>query len=878
MNLTLHQFFKEFRYLWPRWLVFLLAVGFDLALQMQWLFPFKADSNLMLRSFVLSLPMWITAAWLMLSVPPEDMDGAFRGTRPLSRRDYWLARIMTGLVLVMLPLLVENAAFLMMSGRGWADVRSGMLETGLAGLVLLLWVLPAGTLFRGWEKYVALLLFFYGCNDTLSSTIIEWLGIAHLPSIALLLWCDFSVMCLSCICLVPLLIVIACWHQRRPFSRLMRLGLPVLMGLMLAVLTRSMVIPSFLEKPQAQAFVDQLVKDRQPVIMAGDIQVSSVEHLGEMHLQLKTQVRLDGIPPEIVPHRHIARSKLTQKGRELLDLTKPKLETKAPLWELNNISFHQSLAPHLPSTWPQGTLAVMEQSDDQLPLVKLDPKTDTQAPITLELDLAADWMRLRELGRMSLKAGASIRTPDSEIEVQEVIVGADTRGYKNPKIVTLRLRERHTTFVGRNGIFPISPRLCLLGKDKRLLWQQVMDGSHEERGANHGWVTIQRTITFMAEVLSPGTGVTAENLAEQELVWIGGEYLGTSRHEVKVENFVLDEHMFKSDTWPHDQGASEGENPREGFLNHVYGIPRPQKGAGKVAASYYVAAVCSASMAFRGRHQKDRFDQPLWPGSDKEVAALLAPILIEHPEIITAVATRMPFSEGSFTRHILSEVLLEAKIPGFSKGRSVDGIYPRYFMRVGGASAQGGENYIFRDPWISPLEQDWHKVSEAMIQALKTNSDEPMRPLMEFEKITSESIWRQISHLPQIYLEPWNLKRLIADPVYKEKAMAAVEHNYRELPRVALLDSDTPFRIFACKAVQGDAEALDYALRIFALLDEEKPLFAGSIDSFHRGVFGSKLERTETASFIQNCRRWTINDFRYDAVKMQWELKTNTKP
>jgi hypothetical protein len=132
MNLTLHHFIKDFRYLWLRWCGLLLAICFDLALQMQWVFPISQESNIMLPSFFLSLPMWIIACCFMLCVPPEDRDAAFHGTRPLSRRDYWQARLMTGVLLMMLPLILENAAFLLLSGRGWVDLRTGMLETGLA--------------------------------------------------------------------------------------------------------------------------------------------------------------------------------------------------------------------------------------------------------------------------------------------------------------------------------------------------------------------------------------------------------------------------------------------------------------------------------------------------------------------------------------------------------------------------------------------------------------------------------------------------------------------------------------------------------------------------------------------------------------------------
>jgi hypothetical protein len=877
MNFVLHHFLKEFRYLWSRWLVFLMAVGFDLALQLHWLFPTMGKSSLMLPSFVLSLPMWIAAWWLMLSVPPEDMDGAFRGTRPLPRRDYWLARIMTGVLLVMLPLLIENAAFLLMSGRGWADVRSGMLETGFAVLVLLLWVLPAGTLFRGWEKYAALLLFFYGGADSLSRSLFQWMGIAHRDSMLFLY--DSSVMRISSVCLAPLVIAFACWHHRRPFRRVLRLGLPVLMGLLLTMLGRSVLIPSLIEQPHGQAVVDQLVKDRQPVITADEIQVSSVDDFGKNQMALMAQVGLDGIPPEIVPCWHVVRSKMTQKGQKLLDATAPKLETKAPLWELNKVSFYQSLASHLPTALPQGTLAVMQERNNQLQLIKLGSKTDTKVPITLELDLAADWMRLREFGRTTLKSGASIRIPDSEIEVLEVIFGANTLGTRDPEAVTLRVRERHTTFAGRNGMFPISPRLCLLGKDKRLLWQQVMDGVVEERGANHGWVTIQRTITFLQEVLCPGTGVTAENLAEQELVWIGGEYLGTSRHEVNVENFVLSDLLSDDEYyWPPSRVSVAEGNPREAFLKHVRSIPRPQKGASKEAASQYLAAVYAASQAFYKRYYPDKLGQPRWSGSDKEVAELLAPMITEHPDLIASLRISKFSHHQSLWSHLVIAALVKAKIPGYTMSPSGGTDHPGYFVFPIGTSAQSNVQSIPREPWIYPTEQNWPSVSSAIIQALKTHSDVPMRRLIQFKQVTSESIWKEFSSKPILFMNHENLKRLLLDPVYRDKAKAIVKHEYQKLPRVALFRNDAAFSVIGCNTVLGDLDAFDLALRTFGLFDETDLDYGGAMQNFHLSVFGRDLRPADFTAFIQNCRRWTTNDFRYDAEKMRWELNPNTKP
>lgn len=41
MNLTLHQFRKEFRWLWPRWVLLLTVLVLDLAVNLEWVVPMR---------------------------------------------------------------------------------------------------------------------------------------------------------------------------------------------------------------------------------------------------------------------------------------------------------------------------------------------------------------------------------------------------------------------------------------------------------------------------------------------------------------------------------------------------------------------------------------------------------------------------------------------------------------------------------------------------------------------------------------------------------------------------------------------------------------------------------------------------------------------
>jgi hypothetical protein len=220
MSLVIHHFCKDLRWRWPRGVVFLLALVFDFAVQMEWLWPMSDAPNISYPAALWSVPMWIIAWWVLLSVPPEEFGMAFRSTRPVSRLHHWLARILTGVVIVMLPAMIENAAVLLAYDRPWADVGRGVCETGIAVAVMMLWLLPAGTLYRGWEKYAALMLFVYFGWDGGSAWLFERLQMPYREAWRFM-WYDSSLMlsCGACAGLVMLACgVLACTQADGPIA------------------------------------------------------------------------------------------------------------------------------------------------------------------------------------------------------------------------------------------------------------------------------------------------------------------------------------------------------------------------------------------------------------------------------------------------------------------------------------------------------------------------------------------------------------------------------------------------------------------------------------------------------------------------------------
>ncbi|MFM2167591.1 MAG: hypothetical protein RIS79_1962, partial [Verrucomicrobiota bacterium] len=590
MNLVLHQLRKELRWLWPRWVVFVVALIYDFVVQTQWVFPFGEEPGFGLMSLVWSVPMWFIAWWLLMSVPSEEHGMAFRVTRPLSRVQYWLARVLAGVVMVMLPAMMENAAVLLAQGRPWTDVARGVAETGIAMAVMMLWLLPAGTILRGWEKYAALVLFLFAAMNFTPVLLLEIWGVEHRDWWWVL--SNASLMHRAAACVGVLMLLLAFWHSRRPLGRTLRLVAPVVMCLLWMNLGMVPEFPNATEAPVDEALVKRMTQGRE-IEVRGVETAKSLENDG---LPLRAEVRMDGIPTGIAPYWRVEQCRIMQDGMEVKEVPPTRFDTRGVASNVDGLPFQIPLARLLPSSFPPDTLVLMQGRLENVRLASLPLDMKPGKPLELDLHLAADWLRVRELGRMPLKAGATIRTPENEIEVMKVIANTDNRGHERKGALTLRLRERHVTFAGRNAARPFMPVLCLWAADKRLVWQQVMTGIDQQRGENHGWMTLQREVTFLWPVLSTGTGVTMENLAQQELVWIGGDYLGTSRHAAKLSNVDLGDGWRRKDQWPETPASLTPENPRVAFVEHVKSMRKPDLKASREEIAKFIAAVYAAEV------------------------------------------------------------------------------------------------------------------------------------------------------------------------------------------------------------------------------------------------------------------------------------------
>ncbi len=874
MNLVLHQFRKEFRWLWPRWALFLAVLAFDFAFNMEWVFP-PRTGGVYGFSEVVCCALWLVAWWVALSTAPEDeadAGRAFAWTRPLPRRSYWLARLLVWTLLIMLPMMLEVGIYLAFMRRPWDEIGLGMLEELFAAGSMTLWVLPGALLFRGWERYVALVIFAtLWVADHGRDLLRPLFELAYIDPI--LAYPFMEPLRFACAAWVmgPLVLLLLVWHQRRHLPLVQRHGALAVLSIGTYALAASPLLRSRFTGAVDPAFVQQMSAGRQPSMRPEDFKAEAHtdEKLGRC-LSLSVPASLEGVPRGVIPVWRSARTTVMQHGRALpVETRERQLLSDPGLIKLVGL-FSRPLAGDLPAGWPADSLSVDAGDDkDQLRLPKMPLPADLDTPVDIDMEAVANWTRLRALGHAPLKAGARIRSAEAELEVREVRLNVDAQDRPSPGAVTLLVSQHLGTLSTRHAMWPAQPLLMLYAPGKRLVWQRTMHGGGDWRAPRLGWMHVVSRITY-GEVMKPGAGVTKENLGEQQLLWIVPDYLGRSSHPVQVKSLDIGKESRSATPGPWTTAALRQEsNPWQSFLTAARSHVRPPLDAPLDTAARYVAAVYAASRAYAWRTQTNTFAEPLWPGDDLEAAQLLAPYVARHPALVSRLLLQSPHD---FTDHVLRAALRHAGIPGFQRAPAAG--QPFYQRTLPVPGQPGVLQSVTGDPWA--FEDKGEKIRAMVKRMLETRSDEPMRELLAHPLPPLEKMWQDFPSS----VNGQNLRHLCQDPLYRDKAVAEVNRQYAALPATANTREAEIIRVIAAKAVLGDGTALGWLLRNAGLQDERHSHDMGLFQEAHRAVFDRNILLREVPDFIRNCRRWTPDDFRYDAEKKVWTLNaaTNSPP
>lgn len=875
MTHTMHQFCKEFRFLRLRWCVFLAILGLDLAVQMEWVLPmraveggYNAGAHLSYEILMMVL-LWMVAWWFMLSVPPEEGASGGRGyalTRPLSRMSYWAARLLVWVLLVMVPLMLEGAVYLWLNGRPWSDVVLGVAERAWAVGSMTLWLLPLPLLLRGWERYAVVVLAVFSLEQWNRQVLWVVFKMMHLvydqPQVGMEFGRSVKAAWLVGI-LVPVLVV---WHQRRPFGRVARMCAVVcLLLLYQGVAGSSLFIESY-EKPRDQELISKLTVGREVVIAERDRHFSQGDEApGGKFIEFTAHAMLDGMPEEFVPHWRATATSMMQNGQVLPAPPESRYDVRRqPFYMAGYLCQSYPMAAALPGVKPPGLLSMDMDAKAQNMQFRLSQPPQLEAPVSTHVDLTAEWMRFNKLGEIPIQVGAKFKGPDFEIELLEVKLNSDGQGGSAPGGVEVVYRVSARCFEWRNALLPLLPNVFLVSPKNRFMWQFAIYSGHEQaRGVNLGWCHMIEQRAFQ-RVLEPGTGVTAENLAEQRLVWLKPEYLGSSQHEMEMKDLKIGGYLLKRDGWPGSKPATEAGNPREAFLKQVRSLPRPTEGAVRAEIARYVAEVYEASSVYIERIYRGQEGELKWPGNDQEVCLLLAPFLVEHADIFKAA---LAHDGAGLTQGVMHEVVLQAGIPGITKSEKTG--EPRYEREVPVPDKPGQmKKRVMETLWLV----DWRVDDfDAYLAAIRQHSDEPLWLLMEDKDRSRDEVLADYAKSFDCWDLRWLMKR--PDVKYREKAERLTREAFAQLPQVVILERGYERPLYAAVAL-GMPEALDWLLRGVAMKEDDR---ARGAMFQHNAMFASMKDGQPDAKtllqFLHDARRYSAKDYRYEATKMIWELR-----
>jgi hypothetical protein len=551
MNLTLHHFRKEFRDLRWRWFAFIALLGLDLAVNMEWLFPLRmGDGPLELLSL---LPFaWAIFAAGVLSGCPEDCpadERHFSGTRPVAMWHFWAVRVVVFVLLVLLPVVAQNAAYLALSGRPWADVLCGLTERGMVVLGLGAWFVPVQALWTrqesmgGWLLKVAVMA---GCVEVLP-LLTGWLDP---PGRAFISPLESMIPAGLCLAVAMSLLVTA--HLRMALSFAWRLSLTaiILTGVMLVGLYWP-----FIKYPQGEQrpeLVRQHEKKLQitPKLVGDSIDASQWEE--ECYLRMPVEMKLD--VPGLHTTLHTRRSSVVQAGREIgLQLTR---DEEAP----NHYSRALFFVDHtLASFFPPETLLINKKRSerywDERPrwhypgetnyvIGKVAPSVDESQPVRFETEFAAQWWQREVIADMACVPNEH---RDHEDGYSWRLIGIDKHtlsGEARQGAFTIQVHQQRRTHWFRNEC------ICYLlySPQRRVAWlvpdvQEI----HGVRGANAGWERSTMTLAWR-DILNHADGEDAHvDPSQLRLMIFRGREIGTSSWTWRSPEL-----RFRSQEWnPH---------------------------------------------------------------------------------------------------------------------------------------------------------------------------------------------------------------------------------------------------------------------------------------------------------------------------------------
>ncbi|MBK8038131.1 MAG: hypothetical protein IPK22_13520 [Verrucomicrobiaceae bacterium] len=598
-------------------MAFLTLLVFELAVNLEWLFPPKADAGL--PEWLQFLPLVVTLAALSLCGGcPEDRPGsdrAFFDTRPIKRSTYWMAALLAGMLLIVLPAALQNGLYLLLSDRPSADVMRGMGERAFFIVGIGLWGHPFNAVAGKSEMWlfgiVSLLLTVFGVSlmPLLLRLMDEEAPIFDQPPRS---WIFASLI------LAVSLSLLAWWHQRRPLGLRLRLGVVSLLivGALLLCLYCPLRTAPLENRDPAQA--QALSEKHEPVIHPESI--SFHDESRSFYLSERIHPAAPGIHISLNPVGY----RVTQNDLVSDEHWEPWVDSSRVQGNLRRVD------RNLAAFFPPRTIFVKKESSGVswqgvenstgTPFASLTPEFQRDQAVQIEARFRADWWRRERLLDTACIAGTHDATRDVAWNILETHPHMHNGGTKDlePRrgAFTLRVSMQRRQHWDRG----LATAFILHSPQRGIAWLVPSEIVKDVRAGSTG---LERRTLLLSwqDVLNYADGEDARvDPAQLRLVLISGYHLGESIFTWKTPSIVPRDH-HREFSQPDVPGMIHLARGKGTFQQRVASLKVPTAQSGKEEVRQYLY---DAIMAYRSDWSSSS------EASEKDVEALFMPLFEHH--------------------------------------------------------------------------------------------------------------------------------------------------------------------------------------------------------------------------------------------------------
>ncbi len=840
MNLVWHHFRKEHRYLRPRWLAFLALLGFELAVNLEWLLPMRA--GVPAPDWLAYLPVAVLLSGLSLLLScPEDRPGtdrSFIGTRPLPARTYWTARLLIWLLLIVLPVVLQNGLYLAISGRPSADVLRGMWERFCFAAGFTAWLLPALVLWkRGeiWQALFALALIVVVMSKVLDVASGAWWNFSPSfnqtwPGLAAG-WAVFAV----------LSGLVAWLHLTRGFTFRRRLVLTMLAA------NAGLITARF------WAWADSPPVARDPAL------VQKLAPGLEYDVNL-SRARFDELPAsygprltsEIAAETHEAgvhvvfrprRSELSQAGNSRTDEnTERRSPFETPQEEVSRGDHN------LRDFFPKGTLLV--SGDEYYPKWTLNEQPNTRLavfstpppkfdePLTIASDFEVDWYQRDVALELPVTAGARGECADVRWEILRVAAAEGPQ----PGALTVSLRmESRSHWDAQNG----HAILLHLPRQRLVRLKPAKTAVVSERGEHTGWRHRQIDLAWEHLFNHSDGEPTGVEVSQAHLVLLRSQFLGQSEAHWKSPEFRLKD--FPSNygndlSWREEKALYAGRVVKA-FEERVAAMTPPTSESSENEARRYVYDLFTAASVTNAVYT---------PAAHPSIAQAFEPLGRHHlPLMLNLRAQNWPGWTNKPPSNQLERYVTEDQREALID-RALDQVMLADLVLKKGWSdaAKRLKPRIFSSPALLPGAQ-------LLLIAWKDDEDAAARLLAEARNDFHGNIVRALDQLPET----------------KPAVEALIRSQFDDL--VVVVPSHNKASSLSRAAEFGSVEAFDLCLRWLAIAGDLPPgnayyPFPALLNTDGSDFWKKRMPAHELWPLF---RRLKVSDFEYVPEKRAWKFR-----